>query len=467
MPLKGSKLTFYLIAAAVVLIIIFSVFFYTYDRDSSDEVHDAPDFSAVDLDGENITLSDLEGEVVVLHITNIESPLCLECEEELKEQCRELSELHSSQTNVTIITVNMRKNPYSEPGRNMVEDSWGIEVNWHWVEDHEPYDIAGKYMDYWNLDGGVANPTVLLIDGDQDVVGMYHVYQMGKGRVDGIQTADSLKTDIQQIESGEWEDQQMNISGSKITLVGMFALGVITSFSPCSIALLVAMLSYIMASIGQEGNVDEDGVKNKSKDHSKEGFLIGVFFTIGMASVFFLLGIFLSYVGIFIKNSAYFYLGSGVLLVLLGINNIYPLSEVFSPVTDKIYKSKGAKDSINDRIRNSIVSLFDNSLVLGAFLLGVFFAFAWAPCAISLILPVFIWVISEELSFLLAGLMLFVFGLGHGAPIIPLAVVSRSARASIGEKYISIGKTIQLVFGIVIIAIGVIMALRFFGVYFW
>ncbi|MGM0510736.1 MAG: cytochrome c biogenesis protein CcdA [Thermoplasmatota archaeon] len=464
---RDSGLTFYLIAAAVVLIIIFSVFFYTYGGDSSDQEHDAQNFSAVDLDGENITLSDFEGEVVVLHITNIENPLCLECEEELKAQCRELNELDSSQTNVTIITVNMRKNPYSEPGGSMVEENWDIDVTWHWIEDHEPYDIAGKYMDYWNLDGGVSNPTVLLIDGDQDVVGMYHVYQMGKGKVDGIQTADTLESDIQQIESGEWEEQQMDIGGSKITLVGMFALGVVTSFSPCSIALLVAMLSYIMASIGKEENGDENDGKNKKKDHSKEGFLIGVFFTIGMASVFFLLGIFLSYVGIFIKNSAYFYLGSGVLLVLLGINNMYPLSEMFRPITDKIYKSKGATDSINDKIRKSIVSLFDNSLILAAFLLGVFFALAWAPCAISLILPVFIWVVSEGLPFLLAGLMLFVFGLGHGAPIIPLAVVSRSARASIGEKYISMGKKIEVIFGVAIIIIGVIMALRFFGFYLW
>lgn len=464
---KDSGLTFYLITIAVVLIIIFSVFFYTYGSDSGDQTHEAPDFSAVDLDGENITLNNHEGEVVVLHITNIENPLCLECEQELKAQCRELSELHSSDLNVTIITVNMRKNPSSETGRSIVEKNWDINVTWPWIEDHEPYDVAGKYMDYWNLDGGVSNPTILLIDEGQEIVGMYHVYQMGKGKVDGIQTADTLESDIQQIESGEWEEQQMDIGGSKITLLGMFALGVITSFSPCSIALLVAMLSYIMASIGKEGNDEKEDDENKSKDHPKEGFLIGIFFTIGMASVFFFLGIFLSYIGVFIENSIYFYLASGILLVLLGINNIYPLSEIFSPLTDKIYKSKGATDSINDKIRKSIVSLFDNSLILAAFLLGVFFALAWAPCAISLILPVFIWVVSEGLPFLLAGLMLFVFGLGHGAPIIPLAVVSRSARASIGEKYISMGKKIEVIFGVAIIIIGVIMALRFFGFYLW
>lgn len=223
----------------------------------------------------------------------------------------------------------------------------------------------------------------------------------------------------------------------------------------------------IIASIGQEGNEDENSGESKNKDHSREGFLIGVFFTIGMASVFFLLGIFLSYIGIFIKNSVYFYLGSGIILILLGVNNIHPLSEIFSPVTDKIYKGTKKGDSLKDKTRNVIVSLFDNSLVLAAFLLGIFFAFAWAPCAISLILPVFIWVVSEGLPFLVAGLMLFVFGLGHGAPIIPLAVVSRSARASIGEKYISIGKYLQFLFGIAIIAIGVIMALRFFGIYLW
>lgn len=221
------------------------------------------------------------------------------------------------------------------------------------------------------------------------------------------------------------------------------------------------MLSYIMGSldIGDESE----------KDHSKEGLLIGVFFTVGMASVFFVLGVFLSYVSIFISASVYFYMGAGILLVLIGMNNIYPLSDLIRPLFDLFegVRKNEVGTSYRDKINQGIVSLFKNSILLGSFTLGIFFALAWAPCAISLILPVFIWVLSENLTSLVAGALLFVFGLGHGVPIIPLAVVSRKARASIGEKYIAFGKYFTKIFGVAIIAIGIILMLRFFGFYLW
>jgi hypothetical protein len=40
----------------------------------------APDFQATDLDGKSQSLGDYRGEAVLLHITNIENPLCRECE---------------------------------------------------------------------------------------------------------------------------------------------------------------------------------------------------------------------------------------------------------------------------------------------------------------------------------------------------------------------------------------------------
>ncbi len=455
---KGKNKIYYLITAAIILIIILSIAFYSNDRDTYKEVREAPDFNTVDMDGQNISMSDHEGEVVVLHITNIEYPLCLECEEELKGQCRELNELREIREDLTILTVNMRKFSGSMDGRAIVEDDWEIDVTWHWIEDHEPYDIAGKYMDYWNLDGGVSNPTVIFVDEDQNIAAVYNVYQMGKGKVDGIQTAERLNEKVDLIESGEWESEELEVRDNRITFFGMFGLGIITSFSPCSIALLIAMLSYIMGSldIGDE----------EERDHSKEGLLIGVFFTVGMAMVFFVLGVFLSYVSIFISASVYFYMGAGILLVMLGLNNIYPLSDLIRPLFEGVGKAE-VGISYRDKINQGIVSLFKNSILLGSLTLGIFFALAWAPCAISLILPVFIWVLSENLSILVAGALLFVFGLGHGVPIIPLAVVSRRARASIGEKYISFGKYFTKIFGVVIIAIGVILMLRFFGFYLW
>ncbi|HNX39659.1 MAG TPA: redoxin domain-containing protein, partial [Methanothrix sp.] len=81
-----------------------------------------PDFQAVDIDGKDASLSDYRGEAVLLHITNIENPLCRECEHALNAQTRQLSLLTQEHPDIRIITLNVRKNPYSKDGRAMAKE---------------------------------------------------------------------------------------------------------------------------------------------------------------------------------------------------------------------------------------------------------------------------------------------------------------------------------------------------------
>ena len=62
---------------------------------------------------------------------------------------------------------------------------------------------------------------------------------------------------------------------------------------------------------------------------------------------------------------------------------------------------------------------------------------------------------------------LFIFGLGHGVPIIPIATFSRSVAGRIGDRYISAGKWITKAFGLAIIAVGLVFAARYFGYALW
>jgi cytochrome c-type biogenesis protein len=82
-------------------------------------------------------------------------------------------------------------------------------------------------------------------------------------------------------------------------------------------------------------------------------------------------------------------------------------------------------------------------------------------------MPVFVLTLTQQISIVMGGLLLFVFGLGHGVPIIPLCTATSSIRGKLGNKYVSAGKWMQRIFGIIIIAIGVIMAIRFWGIKFW
>ncbi len=451
-------------------VVLCSAMFCSSFPGSSQESALAPDFHAVDVNGKSLSLSDYRGEAVLLHITNIENPLCRECEHALNSQTLELEKLRQKDSKTEIITLNVRKNPYSKDGRSLVESWWHINVSWPWVEDFEPYPLTSKYIDYSTLEGGFANPTLLLIDKQGQIASVYHVYQLGKGEIDGIQSADTLYNKIKSIERSEASGAGFKGMASRqsVTYIGMFFLGVVTSLSPCSVALLLAMFSYIMTSRRKE-----DYLK-KSTSASKEGFMIGVAFTLGMALVFFVVGLFLSDLGVFIRQARFFDLAAGLLMIVLGINNLKPVGEIIEPMRSRISFRKADSDDapadkkgFMERVVSFSIGLFKYSSFIGAFSLGIFFALGWAPCAVSLVFPVLIWLISQNVTPLAGGLMLFVFGVGHGVPVIPIATFSRAVGGEIGEKYISARKWITKIFGLAVILIGLVYAVRYFGFKLW
>jgi cytochrome c-type biogenesis protein len=273
---------------------------------------------------------------------------------------------------------------------------------------------------------------------------------MSKGELDGVQTAESLAQDVQDIAEGSWGGFKGETSGGSITFLGTFALGVLTALSPCSIVLLVVMISYV-------GSLQK-GSEDTSKKLTAQGFWIGMFFTLGMSLVFFVFGMAIQSVGFFIEASAVFYLIAGVILIVFGINVFIPIKGICKINPSSRIMGKG---------QNIFFKLSKKSLYLGALFLGILFAVGWAPCAMSLMMPVFILTLTQKISILMGGLLLFVFGLGHGVPIIPLCAVTSNIRRKLGNKYATAGRWTQKVFGIIIIVIGLIMAARFWGINFW
>ncbi len=414
----------------------------------------APDFSATDENGVTFSLHDYQGKVVILHITGVETPLCIECLEEMEGQIHELEKLAKSSDNISIITINIRKNPSSTSGYDMTVKDFGANISWHWVEDFSPYPIAGLYQKYWTIDEAFSNPSIVLIDTNQSIVGVYHIYCMGKGSIDGIQSAESLAGDAKAIADGTWKGTDGNWDAEGITFVGIFLLGILTSATPCSLALLIAMISYV-------GTLQKDSEK-KFKKYSLQGVWIGVVFTLGMSLVFFVFGMILSSIGVFLEASTVFYLIAGIILIILGIN-------IFMPFSELLKKKSEGKTGIGfvEKGQGIFFKLSKKSIYLGAFFLGILFSIGWAPCALSLMMPVFILTLTQKISIIMGGLLLFVFGLGHGVPIIPLCAATSSIRGKLGNKYVTAGKWMQRIFGIIIIAVGVIIAIRFWGITLW
>ncbi|WP_320353064.1 cytochrome c biogenesis CcdA family protein [Methanothrix soehngenii] len=444
---------------------------------------------------------------MVLHITNIENPLCIECEKSLSGQVEELAALKALDTNVQIVTLNLRKNPYSIDGRELAQTWWEVNITWPWIEDLDPYPIGSKYLDYWTVRGGSSNPTIVLIDKEGRIGPVYHVYRVGEGIEDGVQKALSLLDDIQELNgtalmvegeasppaevearpegatsmiSSLWTRMENEVSRKDVTAFGMFLLGIFTSLAPCSIALMIAVFSYVMTVRRK------DEYLRASASTSREGFMIGVAFTLGMAVVFFVLGLFISQIGVFFRDSKLFDLLAGVIMVLLGISSFKPLGEIIEPVMDRIRLHRAAMDGLDEPSESSglngpmeekksllqkavefSLKLFRYSAFIGAFTLGIFFALGWAPCALSMVMPVLIWLASQDVAPLVGGTMLFFFGIGHGVPIIPITTFSRMVGGRIGEKYVSVGEWTSKIFGLLVILVGLVYAVRYFGYLLW
>jgi cytochrome c-type biogenesis protein len=378
----------------------------------------------------------------------------------MRDQILELAALaDGNDQNVSIITLNIRKNQYSDDGRTLAENWYGINVTWHWVEEYEPFTATGQYQQYWEVDGSFANPSLILIDPDLDVVGVYHVYCIGRGELDGVQTADSLMTDIEMIMAGDWGGFMGDVS-TGITFGGMFVLGIVTSFSPCSILLFFTLISYI-GSLREA--YQEEEIPGKDW---KKGLWIGLCFTLGMSLVFLMFGFLISYVGLFIEMSTVFYLVAGIILIILGLNAIKSFRELLS----RLRPSKQPEEpGIDTTIKGGklIHRLGRRSVYMTSFLLGILFSVGWAPCAISLVFPVVVLMLTQSYSLLMGGMLMFTFGLGHGIVVIPFCVATGEMKGRIGNRFISASKWIQMRFGLVIIVIGIIFALRFWDFNLW
>ena len=222
----------------------------------------------------------------------------------------------------------------------------------------------------------------------------------------------------------------LDISG--IGLAAAFAAGLVSFLSPCVLPLVPAYLSYVAGR-----SLDE--LESPSSSHARAVALgLSLMFVLGFSAVFVTLGASATAAGQLLL--AYRYeanlIGGAIVigfgLLMLGVLQI--------PLLQRDWR---------------VLSNVQGGRPIGAFLLGVAFAFGWTPC----IGPVLgaILTISASSAYAGSGVwLLSVYALGLGVPFLAAAAFTAGFLERI-KKMRRLGRHLQAGAGVVMILMGIAM----------
>jgi len=179
---------------------------------------------------------------------------------------------------------------------------------------------------------------------------------------------------------------------SIITLVLVFLGGLLTSISPCILTMVPLLVGYI----GGYG----EGSKSR-------GFILSASFVTGMAVTFSILGFIAAYFGrVFGEiGSAWYYVLAAVALVM-GLQLLGVLTFEM-PGLKKIPLRKAG--------------------IGGSLIMGLLFGLVASPCATP-VLAVIITYAAVQAELLYGSILLFIYGLGHGIPLLVAGTFTGLAR---------------------------------------
>jgi len=208
-----------------------------------------------------------------------------------------------------------------------------------------------------------------------------------------------------------------------LAIIMVFLGGLLTSFSPCILTMIPVIVGYI-------GGSDDQVTKTK-------GFTLTTTFVFGLATIFAVFGLIASTVGVVFGrlNMVWYYVLAAVAIIMglriLGVIDFHLPGLQRMPMNLKGYS--------------------------GAYLMGLSFGMIASVCATPVLAVIITYVAAQgELAY--GALLLFVYGIGHGLPLIVagtftslLKKIPRIQRYTHYTKYFS---------GSILIVVGLFLLMR-------
>jgi cytochrome c-type biogenesis protein len=174
------------------------------------------------------------------------------------------------------------------------------------------------------------------------------------------------------------------IAGKSIlTMIIIFLGGLVTSISPCILSMLPVMVGYI-------GGYSDHTSKVK-------GFTLATTFVLGLSTTFAMMGLAAASLGLIFGQvgSSWYYLLAAV-AILMGLHLLGVISFNMPGLKKMPVKISG---------------------YMGAYLMGLFFGLVASACATPVLAVIITYAaVQGELAY--GSLLLFVYGVGHGLPLI-------------------------------------------------
>ncbi|WP_455465506.1 cytochrome c biogenesis CcdA family protein [Bartonella sp. B39] len=220
----------------------------------------------------------------------------------------------------------------------------------------------------------------------------------------------------------------------EISTIGVFFAGALSFLSPCVLPLVPPYLCY-MAGIGID---DFRSQKREGEVFIRWALLSSVLaFVLGFTTVFVALGASASTIGKFIGYYRdWFALAAGIVIIIFGLNflGLFKIAFLFREARFQTHKTPTGP--------------------LGAYIIGLAFAFGWTPCIGPILGPVITLAGTKE-TVSEGAVLLGVYALGLGVPFVLAALFSSSFMRFLGAFRVHLGK-VEKVVGIFLVVTGIL-----------
>ncbi len=224
--------------------------------------------------------------------------------------------------------------------------------------------------------------------------------------------------------------------GADVSLYGAFLAGLVSFLSPCVLPLVPAYLSFLGGTSLQQ-MTDEKGLSLKARSRI---VLAAVFFVLGLATIFISLGAVITSFGSAVANYKEIFLRiGGGFIIIFGLHFLGILKIPF------LYRQAKYESTV------------EPATLIGAYLMGIFFAFGWTPC-VGPILSAILMMAADAATLSKGITMLTAYTIGLGIPFI-LAAVSISFFMNFLNKFKQHLGIVEKIMGALLVVIGVLFLL--------